>query len=195
MTFFISYSLTQIGTNGVLSFDQPVYNAIPSLFPSDISSIHNVFIVAPFWDDVDIRHSGNIIYKIFTNDSGKNDAIDTMSLVNDYIQQQTGESFLGEWMLVVTWDSVHPWPHGELEIPFFYYFILNDIFEVSKLKKYISGTVKSFLYNIKLTHNFCLFLFFFLLLFYYESELPTLFSVSVVLIMHYCSICVLVYNF
>ena len=118
----------QIGTNGIISFDQPVYSAVTSRFPSNRNDIRNLFIVAPFWDDVDIRRSGNIFYKVFTTLS---DDAHVMVMVNDYIFQETGEAFYGKWMLVVTWDHVHPWPHGS---PFLSYYSTQfpDYVKVSK---------------------------------------------------------------
>ena len=118
----------QIGTNGIISFDQPVYSYISYHFPSNRNDIRNLFIVAPFWDDVDIRRSGNIFYKIFTTLS---DDADVMVMVNDYIFQETGEAFYGEWMLVVTWDHVHPWPHGE-HSESYYSTSIPDYIKVSK---------------------------------------------------------------
>lgn len=128
MFFLVINTHTQIGTNGIISFDQPVYSAIPSLFPTERNHIRNLFIVAPFWDDIDLRRSGNILYKTFTTSSGN---IDGIKLANDYILKETGEQFDGEWMLVVTWDHVHPWPHGDGSLSGILLYIFPDYTEVS----------------------------------------------------------------
>ena len=117
----------QIVTNGIISFDQPVYSTSTSRFPSNRNDIHNLFIVAPFWDDVDIRRSGNIFYKVFTTLS---DDAGVMVMVNDYIFRETGKAFYGEWMLVVTWDHVHPWHHRNSSSDFYTDF--PDYIKVSK---------------------------------------------------------------
>lgn len=114
-----------------MSFDQPVYSPTPTPFPSSRNDIRNLFIVSPFWDDVDIRQAGNILYEVHSSFSGNMDSIDLISQVDSYIQGVTGGSFSGTWMIVVQWDMVHPWPHGELNINPFFYFIFPDYIEVS----------------------------------------------------------------
>ena len=115
--------LAQIGTNGIVSFDQPVYSPTPVRFPSNRNDIRNLFLVAPFWADIDIRDAGDIFYEVHTAfSSGDQDSSDLMSQVDDYIQGETGQEFSGSWMLVVQWDMVHPWPHGESN-PFFCFFL------------------------------------------------------------------------
>ena len=91
-----------------------MYSAVPVSFPSSRNDIRNLFAVAPFWDDIDIRLTGNIFYEIHSVLSGNQDSISLIARVNSYIQGEVGGGFSGEWMLVVQWNAVHPWPHGSV---------------------------------------------------------------------------------
>jgi hypothetical protein len=117
-----------------MSFDQPVYSAQPAAFPSSRNDIRNLFIVAPFWDDIDIRMAGNIMYEVHTASSGNLDSLNLISQVDSYILSATGEAFTGEWMVVAQWDMVHPWPHGETNPNPFLLFIFSDYIQVSDLE-------------------------------------------------------------
>lgn len=90
-----------------------------------------MFLVSPFWDDVDIRLAGNIFYETHTAFSGNADSLDILSRVDSYVQGETGEVFFVTWMMVVQWDQVHPWPHGELNPNPFLLFVFPDYIEVS----------------------------------------------------------------
>ena len=121
----------QIGVTGIISFDQPVYTGVTTPFPGHTNKIHNIFLVAPFWDEIDIRRSGNVFYEVhdtFTDDDASEDLI---SQVSEYIEGETGEAFFGEWMLVVQWDKVHPWPHGDDPLDLNDKFRNSDYTEVS----------------------------------------------------------------
>ena len=87
--------------------------------------MRNLFLVAPFWDDVDLGISGNIFYEVHTNFTGNEDSIDLMSQVDSYIQGETGSDFHGRWMIVVLWERVHPWPHGIQDIVNPYYLFIH----------------------------------------------------------------------
>ena len=108
---------TQISTNGIISFDVPFFSADTARFPSSLNAVRNLFLVAPFWDDVDLRDDGDIFYEAHSTASGNLDSLNLMSQVDGYIQGETGEDFSGTWMLVAHWDGVHPWPHGETGDP------------------------------------------------------------------------------
>ena len=90
----------QVGTNGLISFDIP-YNAFfTSPFPGSVSTLN---LVAPYWDDVDTRGgNGQISYEIHEDDHYINQ-------VNSFINTVRPSRFEGTWMLVVTWDAVHPY--------------------------------------------------------------------------------------
>ena len=85
-------------TNGLISFDIPYTFFFNQPFPGTVS---NLYLIAPFWDDVDIRsESGTISYEIHT--SGP-----SLETVSSYVRSQTNSSFEGYWMIVVYWDRVH----------------------------------------------------------------------------------------
>ena len=125
------YFSTQIATNGIISFDQPVFSRIPTRFPGSRNEIRSLFLLAPFWDDVDIRRAGSISYEVHNAFSGNTDSLNLISRVDAYIQGETGTAYAGNWMLVVHWGRVHPWPHGEANPSSFLLFIFSDYVEVS----------------------------------------------------------------
>ena len=106
------HSAKQIGTNGIFSFSAPFYSAVARAFPSTLSTVANAYLVAPYWDDVDIRLAGNISYEVHSrsnNNPGSNQLLDQIS---QFIEDSSGDSFQGDWMLIAEWEEVHPWPHG-----------------------------------------------------------------------------------
>ena len=67
--------------------------------------------MAPFWADADARLEGAIYYE--THAAGDSDMSDVrLDTVNDFITAELNEPFGGNWMMVVTWDQIHPFPHG-----------------------------------------------------------------------------------
>ena len=100
----------QVGTNGVIAFSEPIYaTGITSSFPNGAPG---VYVVAPYWDDVDLRLAGNVSYEVHSrreNNPGSNLLLDQVS---NFVKGSTGQSFSGSWMLVAEWKEVHPWPHG-----------------------------------------------------------------------------------
>ena len=115
------HAIQQVGTNGIFSFSAPFYSAVARAFPSTLSTVANAYLVAPYWDDVDIRLAGNISYEVHSrsnNNPGSNQLLDQIS---QFVEDSTGDSFQGDWMLVAEWEEVHPWPHG-LDNPIFQIF-------------------------------------------------------------------------
>ena len=91
----------QVGTNGLLSFGSGYNSFISQVFPGSIA-IQSFYLVAPFWDDVDIRFdTGDISYEI--HESGY-----YLDRVNAFIRQKRPTDFEGTWMMVVFYDAVHP---------------------------------------------------------------------------------------
>ena len=90
----------QVGTNGLISFGSSYNSFANQPFPGSVSSN---YLVAPFWDDVDIRGGNGIIsYEIY--DSGY-----FLDHVSAFVRQQRPSTFQGTWMAVVYWDEVHPY--------------------------------------------------------------------------------------
>ena len=94
---------SQIGTNGLISFGTGYNSWSNQQFPGSIT-INSRYLVAPFWDDVDIRGgSGEIFYQIFQTGA-------EIANVSSFIQGTTNyTTFEGTWMMVVFWDAVHPY--------------------------------------------------------------------------------------
>lgn len=93
-----------MGTNGLLSFGS-AYNAFSNQeFPGD-SGISSRYLVAPFWDDIDISRDqmGQISYEV--HQSGY-----YLDQVNYFLSRKRPSTFNGTWMFVVYWDSVRPYP-------------------------------------------------------------------------------------
>ena len=96
--------LLQVGTNGLLSFESAYNEFSNQVFPGS-SEISSRYLVAPFWDDIDISRdeTGQISYEI--HQSGY-----YLDRVNDFLQRKRPSAFSGSWMFVAYWDSVRPYP-------------------------------------------------------------------------------------
>ena len=68
--------------------------------------------MAPYWDDVDIRLAGNISYEVHSRSGDNPGSNQLLDEVSSFVEDSTGQSFQGSWMLVAEWKEVHPWPHG-----------------------------------------------------------------------------------
>ena len=88
-----------MNTNGVLSLGGPYTN--PSSSGSNFDSVISRPIIAPFWDDIDIRNGGVIYYRR-----------DFSSLVADLVRQEVSSRypevgfFFPSLVFVATWDRV-----------------------------------------------------------------------------------------
>ena len=103
--------------NGVISFENPWMYSYPEQFPTSNFDVRNALAVAPFWSDNDIRKDGAVRYatydSVVTNTNSASAGRELLEQVNRFIQaQQDEEIFVGLWMLIAHWDSVHPSPHG-----------------------------------------------------------------------------------
>ena len=74
---------------------QPFIEWKPELFPVD-----SLYMVAPFWNDIDIREMGDTSYQVYSTGSP---LLDT---VNTNIRDEENISFIGHWMLVAEWNNV-----------------------------------------------------------------------------------------
>ena len=108
-----------MNTNGVLSLGQPFTRF--SSFGSNFDSVSSPPIIAPFWDDVDIRAAGTIFYRQ-----------DFSSSVADQVQQEIYAQFpdIGFFypslVFVATWDRVATLPHFSGRLNTFQAIIASD---------------------------------------------------------------------
>ena len=92
--------LLQVGTNGLISFDDPYNSFFNSPFPGFVSFR---YLVAPYWDDVDTRGgNGQIYYEV--HESGH-----YLNQVSSFINAVRPSGFQGTWMVIVTYEEVHPY--------------------------------------------------------------------------------------
>lgn len=104
--------IIQVGTNGIISFSEPFYSPSATHFPSFSSSVAGAYLVAPYWDDIDIRLAGNISYEVHSSSSNNLGSHQLLNRISNFVEESTGSAFNGSWMLVAEWEGVHPWPHG-----------------------------------------------------------------------------------
>ena len=78
------------------------------------------YLVAPFWDDINIDDGGTISYETF--ESGY-----YLEQVNAYIQRQRQNTFQGTWMMNVYYKEVAPYSESggdSRRVSFMYIIIL-----------------------------------------------------------------------
>ena len=79
----------------------------PSQFPTSDPDSYWLFSVAPFWSNADLRVEGSVRWRIYNRSE-----ID-FSPVDNLISIEKNTTYDGDWMLVVHWDGIHPFPHGD----------------------------------------------------------------------------------
>ena len=98
-----SYKL-QVSTNGYFSFStgSERTRCCPILFSP---ASYPEYIVAPFWADINTELGGSILYEVHSPSLGSysNTLLDQVST---FISSQKNTQFIGNWMLVASWDQV-----------------------------------------------------------------------------------------
>ena len=84
-----------------MSFGVGTSAYIPSLFPQ-----FTIPVVAPFWDDSDLRGLGFAEYKVVTDDD---DDSDTISQVKEFLRTNQSIVLDPDWILVAKWIDVCPY--------------------------------------------------------------------------------------
>ena len=96
----------QVGSNGIISFGTLAYNGHSnSAFPGSSGR----YLLAPYWDDINISSGGTISYETF--ESGF-----FLKEVNEYIRRKLPTGFEGTWMLVAYYNAVAPYSAGSEEV-------------------------------------------------------------------------------
>ena len=100
--FWILNSNSQVNTNGIISFRSTFISFAPRMFP-----IIGSPLIAPFWDDVDIRSLGNIYYRQTSNAT-------LLRRARDQLQESFPSSgnFTPSTLFIATWDRVPGFGEG-----------------------------------------------------------------------------------
>ena len=90
----------QLSSNGLVSFNTSYTNHIPQLFP-----LHNpdLAVVAPYWDDIDLRDLGELRYQVVSGTSS------VINQVNSFLTSHSGVAFNANWILWAYWYNVCPY--------------------------------------------------------------------------------------
>ena len=67
--------------------------------------------MAPYWSNIDTRLDGQVNYEVYVMGESITSG-DYLGRVSTLINSEQDPAFTGNWMIVVTWDGVHPFPHG-----------------------------------------------------------------------------------
>ena len=81
----------------MISFGQSFTEFRPSAFPYSTFNL-----VAPFWDDIDLRSTGALYYEVITPDNG----LSIINQVDTYLSNNQNISFSADWILVAKWLNV-----------------------------------------------------------------------------------------
>lgn len=98
--------------NGIISFDRAFSLGAPENFPSMDGDVYYSYLVAPYWSNIDTRRAGRVQYEAYLR--GDSEASDQqMSEVDEFLGDEEDIDFVGEWMLLASWERVHRYPHGD----------------------------------------------------------------------------------
>ena len=92
----------QISSNGLISFGSQFIDFAPQEFPISAQ------VVAPFWDDYDLRQKGAVRYAVVTDSHPTLSCL--LQLTSDLIRKVEGIEFEPSWLLVSQWNDVHHFP-------------------------------------------------------------------------------------
>ena len=82
----------QLADNGLVSIKTSYDSTSSMLFPVD------QLLIAPYWDDIDMRKQGQLLYKVFINDS-------VVEQVSNFVAGHV-TGFEASWALVARWEDV-----------------------------------------------------------------------------------------
>ena len=94
----IALKFSQVNTNGIISLNRPFLN-----YQSEQLPLPEDAFIAPFWDDVDVRTGGQILYRYSDDDTllrHIGDIIDNAFLSDHEC------CFNPELLFIATWDRV-----------------------------------------------------------------------------------------
>ena len=111
---------------------------MPQPFPGTVVSVRSAHVVAAYWSDNDIRREGNVSYEVFEFQKTGTYGDEVLTTVSNYIMEEleNATSFLGVYMILAEWNSVHPFPHGSSNIDFSSIFINKVLYFIRNYYKY-----------------------------------------------------------
>jgi len=86
----------QVNTNGILSFRQPFSSSFIRQFP-----LPTVPLIAPYWENFDLRRGGNIFYRQTSNTT-------LLQRVQNQLQElfPSADDFSPTRLFIATWEQV-----------------------------------------------------------------------------------------
>ena len=90
----------QISSNGLISFGSRFRSYDPQSFPISFN------VIAPYWNDIDLRIKGVVRYATFTRSHPTLSCL--LDLTNDLIEELENVEFNATWLLVARWIDVCP---------------------------------------------------------------------------------------
>ena len=96
----IMYIHLQISSNGLISFGVQFTAFRPQTFPISVN------VVAPYWDDIDLRTKGVVRYAVVDDSHPTLSCL--LELTNDLIREEENVEFKASWLLVARWIDVCP---------------------------------------------------------------------------------------
>ncbi|XP_064388044.1 uncharacterized protein LOC135336225 isoform X3 [Halichondria panicea] len=102
----------RVCANGAISIGTEHFNFFsPSRFPSSSSQISSSNVLAPYWNDHDLRGDGSSInYKVYTREQGSRVSDAKLDAISRLISNKEELSFSGIWMLVAEWNGAPAYP-------------------------------------------------------------------------------------
>ena len=114
---------SQVNTNGVISFRLPFLEYMPERFPlKEYFSPIFTPLIAPFWDDVDIRRFGTIFYRQTSN-------VTLLQRARHQLQElfPSSGNFTPTTLFIATWDRVAQFRGGSQVSAYMTLFLLVTI--------------------------------------------------------------------
>ena len=85
----------QVSTNGVLSFRASFTDFESRPFPLSTSDV----LIAPFWDDSDIRNGGEVLFRLSDNEA-------LLNQVGSTISDSIDGDFIPGLLFIATWNRI-----------------------------------------------------------------------------------------
>ena len=101
----VTYSVPQVSSNGLVSFGNPFNSSSPQTFPISMQ------VVAPYWDDIDLRTKGSVRFGIITDTHATLSCLP--GLTSEFISSREGIPFQSSWVLVARWIDTCPFSDND----------------------------------------------------------------------------------